>query len=141
MSRAGPEDLALGQAIRARRRAAGMSQDELADRCGVSFQQMQKYERGLNRVSVSRLVHIAHALGCRVGELAGPLDGGPSDGDLAVLVNRARELGALDLLGHFLALPPPARQSLLRFLAARLGGPAEPTLNDDPPQPGSSASR
>jgi transcriptional regulator with XRE-family HTH domain len=69
-----PLDIALGQRIRARRKGLGVSQTALADAIGLTFQQIQKYERGFNRVSFSRLVDIAHALDCRVVELIGDLD-------------------------------------------------------------------
>ncbi len=62
-------DVAIGAAIRLRRRHLKISQEMLADRCGVTFQQVQKYENGANRVSFSRLVQIAHALGLRIGEV------------------------------------------------------------------------
>ncbi len=51
-----------------------MSQDELARRASVTFQQVQKYERGTNRVSISRAVQIARALNCRVADLLGDLE-------------------------------------------------------------------
>ena len=51
-----PLDVALGQSVRLRRRSLRMSQQALADAIGVSFQQVQKYERGTNLVSFSRLV-------------------------------------------------------------------------------------
>src|SRR6201996_3590394 len=69
-----PMDIALGAAVRIRRRSLGISQEILAEKCGVSFQQVQKYENGANRVSFSRLVQIAHALGLRVSELVGDID-------------------------------------------------------------------
>ena len=56
-----PMDVALGAAVRIRRRTIGMSQEALAEQCGVSFQQIQKYENGANRISFSRLVQIARA--------------------------------------------------------------------------------
>lgn len=55
-------DQRLGQRIRSRRLELGMSQQELAERLGLTFQQVQKYEKGANRVAVSRLVNIAAAL-------------------------------------------------------------------------------
>lgn len=58
-----PEDVTLGQAIRTRRVEAHLSQDDLGKALGVSFQQVQKYEKGVNRVSVTRLHQIAKALG------------------------------------------------------------------------------
>ena len=57
-----PMDVALGAAVRIRRRTIGMSQEALAEQCGVSFQQIQKYEKGTNRVGASRLQHIATVL-------------------------------------------------------------------------------
>ena len=57
-----PIDLAVGLRIRALRKEAGMSQTALGDALGVSFQQIQKYERGANRVSASKLYEIARAL-------------------------------------------------------------------------------
>ena len=55
-------DQRLGQRIRSRRLELGISQQELAERLGLTFQQVQKYEKGANRVAVSRLVDIAAAL-------------------------------------------------------------------------------
>lgn len=55
-------DLYVGQRVRARRVAMGMSQEKLADALGLTFQQVQKYEKGTNRISCSKLVVIAKAL-------------------------------------------------------------------------------
>lgn len=55
-------DVHVGAMIRARRKALGMSQDQLAATLSLTFQQVQKYERGANRVSASKLVQIAIAL-------------------------------------------------------------------------------
>ena len=60
-------DVHVGKLIRARRRATHISQDDLASAIGVSFQQVQKYERGFNRVSASKLLAIARVLQVRVG--------------------------------------------------------------------------
>ncbi|WP_309628761.1 helix-turn-helix domain-containing protein [Brevundimonas sp.] len=57
-----PLDRRAGALIRQRRETLGMTQTDLASKCGVTFQQIQKYERGSNRVSYSRLVQIAAAL-------------------------------------------------------------------------------
>lgn len=54
-----PIDAFIGGRVRAHRQALGMTQEALADRLGLTFQQVQKYERGANRVSASRLMHIA----------------------------------------------------------------------------------
>jgi len=57
-----PVDTYVGGRIRMRRRALGMSQSELGDTFSLTFQQVQKYERGSNRVSASKLYEIARAL-------------------------------------------------------------------------------
>jgi transcriptional regulator with XRE-family HTH domain len=59
----------VGAKIRMFRINRGMSQTALAERVGVSFQQVQKYEKGANRVGASRLSQIASVLGITVGEL------------------------------------------------------------------------
>jgi transcriptional regulator with XRE-family HTH domain len=61
------EDIAIGKRIRQRRNEQRISQSELGETLGVSFQQIQKYEKGLNRVGAARLVELATALKCEVG--------------------------------------------------------------------------
>lgn len=56
-------DLEVGTKIKTIRTERGMSQEELANSVGISYQQLYKYEKGINRISVSRLVLIARALG------------------------------------------------------------------------------
>ena len=58
-----PADIHVGQQIRARRIFLGMSQENLGDGLGVKFQQVQKYEKGTNRIGASRLRKAAIALG------------------------------------------------------------------------------
>jgi len=55
-------DRKIGQRVRTRRLEIGMSQEKLADLLGVTFQQVQKYEKGVNRIAASRLYDIAAAL-------------------------------------------------------------------------------
>ena len=55
-------DKKVGQRVRSRRLEVGMSQERLAELLGVTFQQVQKYEKGVNRIAVSRLWDIAAAL-------------------------------------------------------------------------------
>jgi len=57
-----PVDKHVGKRIRQRRKSQKISQTELAAKLGVTFQQVQKYERGANRISASRLWETAHAL-------------------------------------------------------------------------------
>lgn len=56
-------DSYVGSRIRTRRQLLGLSQERLADQIGVTFQQVQKYEKGMNRVGASRLQRIAEVLG------------------------------------------------------------------------------
>ena len=62
-----PVDLHVGARIRMRRKILGVSQERLADDLGLTFQQIQKYERGANRVSASKLYEIAKSLQSPVG--------------------------------------------------------------------------
>lgn len=59
---AGKPDIELGKRIRLRRVEQKISQAELGDKLGVSFQQVQKYEKGVNRIAASRLLDISAAL-------------------------------------------------------------------------------
>ena len=64
--RASPLDVYVGSRLRLRRTLLGMSQEALAEGIGLTFQQVQKYERGTNRISVSRLVDICKVLKVQV---------------------------------------------------------------------------
>ncbi len=55
-------DLHLGRRLRRRRRLLGLTQQQLGDRIGIRFQQIQKYECGANRISAARLWELAEAL-------------------------------------------------------------------------------
>lgn len=67
--RARPEDVEIGARIRRYRTLRGITQEQLAETIGVTFQQVQKYEKGMNRVSGSRMIDIARALRATVAEL------------------------------------------------------------------------
>ncbi len=58
-----PIDVHVGNRVRMRRMLVGMSQEKLGDALGLTFQQVQKYEKGANRVSASRLYQVASTLG------------------------------------------------------------------------------
>ena len=77
-----PVDVHVGRAVFARRKALGVTQERLAEKLRMTFQQVQKYERGSNRISASKLYAIAGALGCEPGDFyAGlpPATEGPRD--------------------------------------------------------------
>jgi transcriptional regulator with XRE-family HTH domain len=91
-------DKRLGAAIRHRRVLLGLSQEQMAEQIGITYQQAYKYEKGINRVSAGRLLEIAAALEVTVAELLSDLDQpkrrlGPSDHRRIAL---AREFGQLD---------------------------------------------
>ena len=85
-----PIDIHVGKRVRIKRRLLGMSQTVLGDAIGISFQQMQKYERSANRISASRLFEISQVLDVPVSfffddmpeELAGRPGAGKPDLDI-----------------------------------------------------------
>ena len=64
--RANPIDVHVGGRVRLRRMLLGMSQEKLGERLGLTFQQVQKYEKGVNRIGASRLFELANVLGVNV---------------------------------------------------------------------------
>jgi transcriptional regulator with XRE-family HTH domain len=72
--RHGPLDAALGERIRGRRRELGLSQSALGGKLGITFQQIQKYENGANRVSATMLLKLSDALAMPVTELLQQID-------------------------------------------------------------------
>ena len=80
-------DVALGHNVRFWRLARGLSQTQLANRLGITFQQVQKYEAGDNRVSIGRLVKTAATLRIPVAAL---FEGTEADGRLLALISDSR---------------------------------------------------
>jgi transcriptional regulator with XRE-family HTH domain len=77
--KANPIDAHVGSRVRLRRMLLGMSQEKLAEKLGLTFQQVQKYEKGVNRIGASRLFELAQLLGVGVDffyEDAPVLEGG-----------------------------------------------------------------
>jgi transcriptional regulator with XRE-family HTH domain len=64
--RANPLDLHVGSRVRLQRMLLGMSQEKLGEKLGLTFQQIQKYEKGINRIGASRLFDLARVLGVNV---------------------------------------------------------------------------
>src|SRR5215467_15094246 len=115
-----PLDIALGARVRLRRKELGMSQDQLAKAVGITFQQVQKYEHGTNRISFSRLVEICDALECSVGDLIGNLDKTKSSGSFSRQVAYLTEPGASDLLEAYASIDSPKRRRAILNLARQL---------------------
>lgn len=82
--RADANDAVVGHNIRAQRLARGMSQTALGREIGVTFQQVRKYEKGVNRVGSGRLVRVAGALNVRVTALLKGVAGQSADADPSV---------------------------------------------------------
>jgi len=131
-----PVDVLVGRRVRLQRRQLGLSQERLASSLGLTFQQIQKYERGANRISASKLYQIAC---CLQVEISYFFDGLPSpigvpgchDGSTA---SQVLEHLLIEPHGHTLALAFPRIQSanvkkrlaeLARELAANEDPPAE----------------
>lgn len=79
-----PVDIYVGSKVKARRLILGLSQEELASAIGLTFQQVQKYERGTNRISVSRLVDICRVLKVSVDYFFDGAFGRPGTRNLAL---------------------------------------------------------
>jgi transcriptional regulator with XRE-family HTH domain len=75
-----PVDRHVGSRVRMRRMLVGMSQEKLGDALGITFQQIQKYEKGTNRIGASRLHHIGRVLGVPIEFFyeGAPQIGGPA---------------------------------------------------------------
>lgn len=114
-----PIDVHVGRQLRYLRISRRMSQERLGSMVDLTFQQIQKYENGANRISFSRLVQIARALQCRVVDLMDVLDGPDREttGDLDLLT-RMRTPGAVELLAAFEEMAPEARSALVTLLRA-----------------------
>jgi transcriptional regulator with XRE-family HTH domain len=84
-----PIDLHVGARIRMRRKLLGISQEKLADGLGLTFQQVQKYERGANRVSASKLYEIARSLQSSVAYFFEGL-ADPTEGETSAQTNQGQ---------------------------------------------------
>lgn len=110
-----PVDVHVGKRVRHRRWMVGMTQQQLAERVGIKFQQIQKYETGMNRVSASRLWDISEALEVQVGFFFEGLQeapNGPSD-DLPADILADKE--ALELVRSYYAIPETQRKRLFEL--------------------------
>jgi transcriptional regulator with XRE-family HTH domain len=90
----------LGLAVRNRRIARGISQEVLGAHLGVTFQQQQKYERGINRITVCNLIKTAQLLGCNETDIIDDAREHPASDDnlLIKTINAIRGLSAEHLL-------------------------------------------
>lgn len=106
-----PRDIAAGLRLRQRRHKLGLSQGQLGEKVSVTFQQIQKYERGVNRMSGSRMQDVARALGVSVDHFYPLTDVAPS---------LAASRDTLELVRLYQRLPKGTRapiRHLMRSLA------------------------
>lgn len=112
-----PVDVHVGKRVRHRRWMVGMTQQQLGESVGIKFQQIQKYETGMNRISASRLWDIATALDVPISFFFEGLDGAETlsasaqakarpQGDLLV------DKEALELVRSYYAIPEQQRRRL-----------------------------
>ena len=112
MSANDPLDILVGARIRAFRSHRGMSQDDLAGELGIAVQQLQKYEKGIDRVGASSLSRIAAVLGVSIGEFFVSVKDGYSS---STLVDR----DALQFLTGFLRISDPhVRRAIAQLVKA-----------------------
>ncbi|UWQ21337.1 helix-turn-helix domain-containing protein [Jannaschia sp. W003] len=104
-----PVDIHVGKRIRHRRWMVGMTQQQLAEKVGIKFQQIQKYETGMNRVSSSRLWEIAQTLEVPIGHFFEGIDGERAETpDQDFLSDKE----AMELIRAYYAMPENQRRRL-----------------------------
>jgi transcriptional regulator with XRE-family HTH domain len=120
-----PTDKYVGSRVRMRRLMLGMSQEKLADQLRLTFQQVQKYEKGTNRISASRLQEISHILSVPVPFFfeGGPHAGGHSKrGDIpspAYITDFLANSDGLSLVKAFIRIKDATlRRSIVRLVEA-----------------------
>lgn len=120
-------DAHVGRRVRALRKAAGLSLAALAARMGVTYQQLQKYETGLNRMSAGGAYLVARALGVEVASLYDGLPGCGADGGFGLgrLEAVLESPGGRELMEAFLSMPMGLRRQYAA-LAVRMVDPADP---------------
>ena len=109
-----PVDVHVGKRIRHRRWMNGTTQQQLAESVGIKFQQIQKYETGMNRVSASRLWDIAHVLDVPVSFFFEGLDAQAKDESAPANMPNdiLTDKEALELLRSYYAIPENQRRKL-----------------------------
>jgi transcriptional regulator with XRE-family HTH domain len=114
LNRANDTDRHVGARIRERRIMLGLSQQQMADLIGVTYQQAHKYERGINRISAGRLYEIAQVLSVPVGYFFEGLENhrGP--------ILTARQRMCLELARNFSSISDERHQEALSQLARAL---------------------
>ena len=109
-----PVDVHVGKRIRHRRWMIGMTQQQLAERVGIKFQQIQKYETGMNRVSASRLWDISDSLEVPISFFFEGLDDRANSSE-TVPRDLMADKEALELVRSYYAIPETQRRRLFEL--------------------------
>lgn len=116
-------DILVGQRIRMRRNMLKVSQEKLAEAIGVSFQQVQKYEKGTNRIGASRLQQIADALNVSPTVFFEGTGSAQSDTETRELMEMLQHHDVLALVRAFVAIRSAEGRTkilgLIKFVAAQ----------------------
>jgi len=107
-----PVDVHVGKRVRHRRWMVGMTQQQLAEKVGIKFQQIQKYETGMNRVSASRLWDISEALDVPVSFFFEGLEGKHAEASEDIPGDLLADKEALELIRSYYAIPENQRRRL-----------------------------
>ena len=110
-----PVDVHVGKRIRHRRWMVGMTQQQLAEKVGIKFQQIQKYETGMNRVSASRLWDIAEAMTVPVSYFFEGADGEVPAAAASAPGDLLADKEALELVRSYYAIPENQRRRLFEL--------------------------
>ena len=114
-------DVFVGARVRFRRKELGLSQGKLAEKLGITFQQVQKYEKGVNRVGASRLADMARILNVPVSYFFEDAErSDASEGSAAAMSNVLTMAGAADLLRAYSRISNPALRKVVLSLARSL---------------------
>lgn len=125
-----PVDLFVGKKLRLRRKLLSLSQEAVANAVGVTFQQVQKYERGVNRISASRLAEFADALKVPITYFFEGLSAGDeyqvqttpvvglAENAASYEIDAFSNPETIDLLKHFYRCPAPVRKQFTEMLKA-----------------------
>lgn len=114
-------DSFIGRKVKQRRSELGISQGKLGEYLGVSFQQIQKYENGKNRISASSLVQISRILGVDFSYFVDGCDGAKALHDGSTSVYQSRNNKELTLLvTHFLKIKDPALRKQILDLTKKI---------------------
>lgn len=125
-----PVDVHVGARVRMRRMLIGMSQEKLGEALGLTFQQVQKYEKGSNRIGASRLYQIGAVLGVPIEFFFEGLERDPSPNGADNAASFDTELlssaEGIQLNSAFFAISDPRlRKRLLNLIKAMAGDPDE----------------